>query len=632
MNKLKDSKINIINKYPLFRRIFMVGLDSFFLLISIWLNYFLTYQNNYKDLNNKYFWLNPSVLIFGITIYFVFGQYKGLTRFLGSKSLYEILFRNSFLTIILVVFGEIFNLPSPNYQFYFNFWLLLNFFTGGGRLILRDILRKLLLLNNFDNKVNKKVVIYGTGEFAIQLATSIKRSNNYEIHSFIDDCPSLWNRFLDGVPIYSPKEIEKFRENVDQILLAKPELTKKEKRTLILKFKKFKLEVFIIPSIEEITSGQAKIDSLRPLNIEDLLGRDPITPDKNLIRKAISDKIICVTGAGGSIGSELCRQIVNYQPKKIIVIDNNESSLYELTNEINLRLKEHIQFEALLGNVCDSLLLNQICTDNKIDTIFHAAAYKHVPIVENNPIVGIANNILSTEVICNIASKKNIPNMILISTDKAVRPTNIMGASKRLSELIVQAFANREKSLSKNVPKTCFSMVRFGNVLGSSGSVVPLFSSQIKRGGPITITHPEIERYFMTITEAAQLVIQSSVLAKGGDVFLLDMGKPHKIVDLAKDMIKLSSLTPKDKDNKDGDIEIIFTGLRPGEKLFEELLIDSTSHSTQHSLIFRANERSLTLKELLPDLDLLKNALKIKDKKTIFKILKKLIPEWNKNK
>mgnify|MGYP002820740324 FL=1 len=401
------------------------------------------------------------------------------------------------------------------------------------------------------------------------------------------------------------------------------------------KMQDYQIPVLKVPSIEELTSGKARIDSLRPIEVEDLLGRGSVRPNKELIQGSIDGLNICITGAGGSIGKELCKQIVNHSPNSLIMIDSSETNLYHLEQEINsICLKdEEINLKFILGNVKNFKSISKIFKKNNVDNVFHAAAYKHVPLIELNPIQGIDNNVLSTYSLCKAALLADIKKVTLISTDKAVRPTNIMGASKRLAELIFQAYSSKynlqeeQHSYPKNYPK--FSIVRFGNVLNSSGSVVPLFTKQIAEGGPITLTNENVTRFFMTLPEAAQLVIQATTLSRGGEVFLLDMGSPMKIFDLAKQMIKLSGLKIKDSNNPDGDIEIITTGLRPGEKLYEELLINAESKSTEHPLIFKANEDFIPYEDLIKSISDLENFIEEENIEEVLKVLSNLVPEWN---
>ena len=386
-----------------------------------------------------------------------------------------------------------------------------------------------------------------------------------------------------------------------------------------------------IPSLEELSLGKANIDSLRPIKLEDLLGRDPITIDLDSLKDRFCKKVICVTGAGGSIGAELCRQILSLKPSKLLLFDLSEHNLYKIHQELTANVDRSIEVITVLGDVTNLPFLEDVFTKYSVDYIFHSAAYKHVPLVELNPLQGIFNNVISTKNICSCANRFNVKKVIFISTDKAVRPTNIMGASKRLAELVVQAFDQESKinSNANELNNCLFSMVRFGNVLGSSGSVVPLFEEQISRGGPITITDKNIIRYFMTIPEAAHLVLKSAYYSEGGEVFLLDMGSPIKIIDLAEKMIRLSGYKVKNESDQDGEIEIVTSGLRPGEKLYEELLIDAKAEKTAHPFIYKATEKRVDSQKLWEILDELESSLKRMDLEKSLEILLKLIPEWD---
>ena len=392
--------------------------------------------------------------------------------------------------------------------------------------------------------------------------------------------------------------------------------------------------VLQVPSVEDITSGRASIDALRPIAIEDLLGRDAVPPDPELLGPGIVGMSVCVTGAGGSIGSELCRQILHLKPRRLVLLERSEPSLYAIEQELRQQLPAGMDLVPTLGSATDQGLVERVFRKQQVDVIFHAAAYKHVPLVEVNPLAGLANNVISTRVVCEAADRYGAQQVVLISTDKAVRPTNVMGASKRVAELVVQAKALELAAAAvahgrRPIPR--LAMVRFGNVLGSSGSVVPLFRRQIAAGGPLTITHPEIIRYFMTIPEAAQLVLQAAVLSEGGDLFLLDMGEPVRIKKLAEQMVRLSGLSLRDADHPDGDIEIVFTGLRAGEKLYEELLIDAESEKTRHPLIYRARERNIHPSDLWPILDALEDAIRKHATDRALDLLSKLVPEWQRS-
>lgn len=528
----------------------------------------------------------------------------------------------------MILIGKIFNIFYFSSKGWFLIYLSFTGFTGITRFVLRDII---LRINLSEVKDKKRVAIYGAGSAGAQLLASLRLSRENKISFFLDDEPQLWKSSLNGIKIFSPDVLNKKANNIDQVLIAIPSLSNKRRSKIIKKLQKFNISVLQVPSFEEITTGKARIDNLRPISIEDLLGRDRVMPDPNLLGPGIKGQTICVTGAGGSIGSELCRQILKLEPRKIVLLEISEPNLYLIEQEILKIIPKGTDIIARLGSATDFKLLENLFVEEQVNIVFHAAAYKHVPLVENNPLQGIFNNVISTKEVCKAGKIAGCKKVILISTDKAVRPSNILGASKRLSELIVQAFAEEENSSSKDSDRrTIFTMVRFGNVLGSSGSVVPLFQKQIKNGGPITLTHPEIIRYFMTIPEAAQLVIQSAVLAEGGEVFLLDMGKPVKIYDLACQIIKLSGLKIKNDTKNNKDVEIITTGLRPGEKLYEELLIDSKAIKTSHDLIYKANEKSIKPSFLWKELNYLEIELKNHNVKVVLSKLKELVPEWKK--
>jgi FlaA1/EpsC-like NDP-sugar epimerase len=426
---------------------------------------------------------------------------------------------------------------------------------------------------------------------------------------------------LNGQPIYSPDDLLGLVEtlNVSDVLLALPSASRKLRNEILARMRAVHVSVRTLPSVTELAQGKVSISDLRDLDIDDLLGREPVVPDRDLLSQNISGQVVLVTGAGGSIGSELCRQILKADPAVLLLIEQSEFALYNIHQELQDKLAESpIKLVPLLASVRDAERMREIMLTWRPDTVYHAAAYKHVPLVEHNPAEGIKNNVLGTLTAARAAAEHGVANFVLISTDKAVRPTNIMGASKRLAEMVLQAMA-------VTLPGTKFSMVRFGNVLGSSGSVVPKFRQQIRDGGPITLTHPEITRYFMTIPEAAQLVIQASAMARGGDVFVLDMGQSVRIIDLARRMIELSGLTVRDEASPEGDIEIEITGLRPGEKLFEELLIGDNPEPTQHPRIMKAHEDFLQWPLLREKLDALEAALDTHDVGVVRSILEQIV-------
>ena len=612
---LKRVLIFLVNESPNFiRRIILIIVDI--LLISFLYFIGIKLTNNLFSFN-YYF----SLLLTSIPLFFFTGQYKAITRYLDIKFLYLIFFR-TFLSLLLVeVICKFTGIESVKSILFFIFlWFSISIVLSFVRALFKNLLS---FIKNSNTKL-KKIAIYGAGEAGNQLLASLGLDKRYKIVCFFDDQKKMHNRFINGIPIRNPNDIFKYAKNFDQIFIAIPSLSKSKMKSLLYSLENLNMPVLQIPSIEDIASGRASVDSVKPISVENILGRDPVPIKYDLLKKEIKNKVICVTGAGGSIGSELCRQIKKLKPKLIIMIDSSEYCLYQVQEEF---IKESIKvpIKAVLGNTTDFIFLKNLFRINNINIIFHAAAYKHVTIVEENPVQGVYNNVFSTLNLCKVAEEYHVEHLLLISTDKAVRPTNIMGASKRISELILQAYSSKE-ILTK------FCIVRFGNVLGSSGSVVPKFRKQIANGGPLTITHPDIVRYFMTIPEATLLVIQSLSLSNGGDILLLDMGKQVKIKDLAIKMIKLSGSSVKDENNIHGDIEIIYTGLRKGEKLYEELLIDAQAHKTSHSHIFRAIEKSINYDFLMNKLAIIEDSITQYELEILIKTIKELVPELESNK
>ncbi len=485
------------------------------------------------------------------------------------------------------------------------------------------------------------VVIYGAGPAGQSLRRALADSDR-DVIGYIDRQESIWGQYIGDTKVFRPDKIQRLidREGVREVLLAIPSGQRQERRSILKELEGRPVAVRMMPGIEEIASGRIRVTDLRPVDPGDLLGRDPVPPIMQLLKRNIEGKAILVTGAGGSVGSELARQILRLEPRRLVLFDVSEAALYEIETELAERLTAMRaggsasgcatampELIGVLGSVLDATLVAETLRQNRIDTIYHAAAYKHVPIVEHNPVVGLTNNTFGSAVVAEAARAAGVERMVLISTDKAVRPTNVMGASKRLSELVLQAHA------AESGP-TVFTMVRFGNVLGSSGSVVRRFRAQIDAGGPITVTHPDINRYFMSIPEAAELVIQAGAMAKGGEVFVLDMGDPVKILDLARVMVRLSGLEVRDEANPDGDIAITFTGLRPGEKLYEELLIGSGRGiaPTEHPRILRSHEPSLPTPELKRELEVLRAAMMARDIDAIHALLMRTVEGYTPDK
>ena len=551
-----------------------------------------------------------------------FGVYRDVIRYVEFKSLWVTSQAITFYTFLLglIVFMSVVDF-IPASVILIN-WLLLMIIIISSRLFARWLLSRFNSKQKTFNSTN--VLIYGAGSAGRQLSTALSESSEFNLIAFIDDSNELINKSILGVEVFSNEDIGSLidRKKIKEVLLAMPSITNNCRKQIINHLQSYPVTVRSLPSLSQLVSGRVTVNDLLEIDISDLLGRERVKPNKNLLKVNIFKKVVLVTGAGGSIGSELCRQMLLLRPKIIIIYDISESSLYQIEQEMKGLNNFNIEIFALIGSVADKDRMIDICKSFSVQTIYHAAAYKHVPLVENNPTQGVLNNLIGTLLLAEAAIISSVETFVLISTDKAVRPTNIMGATKRAAELTLQA-------LSKLPHNTCFTMVRFGNVLDSSGSVIPLFKKQIKAGGPVTVTHPDIVRYFMTIPEAVELVIQAGAIATGGEIFVLDMGKPVKIYDLAVKMIKLSGLELLDENNPKGDIKIQFTELRPGEKLYEELLVGGKSIVTENKLIMRAEEDMISWDKLEPMLNELKEASTYWGGEEIYKLLKKLIPEFN---
>ncbi|MBY3750112.1 polysaccharide biosynthesis protein [Vibrio parahaemolyticus] len=542
-----------------------------------------------------------AVTIVTIAVFARLGLYRAVLRYLTFQALFVVTAGAVISATLVAALSFYMSDPFPR-TVPIIYGAFLALFCGGPRVIVRS-----LIAQSYSTQ-SKEVLIYGAGSGGRQLAMALRSSGDYRVRAFIDGDSTLCNTMILGLPVIAIEDampiINKYA--VSQVLLAVPSAKRSRRKVILDELAKLPVEVLTVPDMTDIVSGKAKIDELKDVAIEDLLGRDPVAPQQVLLEANIKDKVVMVTGAGGSIGSELCRQIVEQSPKSIILFELSEFGLYQIDHELNqLKIEKGLTCDIipLLGSVQRQHRLETTMSSFKVQTVYHAAAYKHVPLVEFNVIEGVRNNIYGTYYTACAAIKAGVESFVLISTDKAVRPTNVMGTTKRMAELGLQALADQENAKPNG---TRFCMVRFGNVLGSSGSVIPVFKKQIASGGPVTVTHPEITRFFMTIPEAAQLVIQAGAMGKGGDVFVLDMGESVKITDLACNLIQLSGLEVKSDANPHGDIEIQFSGLRPGEKLYEELLIGDNVKQTAHERIMTAHEVHLPLKEyelLLNDLD-----------------------------
>lgn len=595
------------------KRLIMIGADLVALPLALWSGYALRFAEWWPERYiEPFWWLFFIVPIVGVFVFARLGLYRAVVRFMGPQALWAVVKGSLLLAVLMWAAAYFYQWQQFPRSVPVNFALVALVYVGGTRLLVRSYYQ--WLIRHYTEK--EPVAIYGAGGAGAQLALALSNGREFYVAAFLDDEPTLWNSTIKGVKVYNPA---KFRQvsaelGIDRVLLAMPTATKAQRKAALDRLNDFPVHVQTVPSMPEIVSGEAQVDQLRDVELEDLLGRDPVPPREELLDASICNKVVMVTGAGGSIGSEMCRQVARGQPKALILFELSEYGLYAINQELEalkVEMGESFPVVALLGNVCDRTRVEAAIRHYGVHTIYHAAAYKHVPIVENNILEGVRNNVHGTRVVAECAAKLKVERFVLISTDKAVRPTNVMGATKRMAELVLQDLATRYALQDGH--RTIFSMVRFGNVLGSSGSVVPLFRRQIEQGGPLTVTHPEITRFFMTIPEAALLVIQAGSMAEGGDVFVLDMGEPVKIIDLARRMIKLTGLEVRDEKHPEGDIEIVYSGLRPGEKLYEELLIGDNVVGTQHPKIMRAQEEVLPHQDLMALLTELKQAEKTLD-------------------
>lgn len=578
------------NLSPIVKYLLMLIFDATLVILSLFAAFSMRLGEWYW-LSTDIIWLISIAPFIALPVFIHFGLYRMVTRYMGFHAIWSMI---QAVSLYALLWGSVVMLSGtavssvPRSVTIIN-WIVAILLVVGSRMLAHWWTSGSFLLHKKDYKKNKnsQIIIYGAGEAGMQLSGALNYSSRLQPVAFIDDDKSKHKQQLNGLRVYAPEDLPFLLNKffIDEILLAIPSASHKRKKEIITQLESCTVRVRTLPSVAEIAQGIVKVNHLREISIDDLLSRDSVAPDRKLLFANIKNKTVMVTGAGGSIGSELCRQIIQLQAKQIILFEQNEHTLYQIERE--LLAKTTLKIIPILGNVTHQEKIEQICRHFNVQTIYHAAAYKHVPMVEKNTIEGVKNNIFGTLHCARAAAKAQVETFVLISTDKAVRPSNTMGATKRFAEMILQSLAQQEDIVTR------FTMVRFGNVLGSSGSVVPLFQEQIHHGGPVTVTDPEIIRYFMTIPEAAQLVIQAGAMGTGGDVFVLDMGEPVRILDLAKRMIHLSGLSIKDKNNPNGDIEILFTGLRPGEKLYEELLIGNNVSTTQHKLILRAEEEVL---------------------------------------
>jgi FlaA1/EpsC-like NDP-sugar epimerase len=613
------------------KRGIVLAVDAVLCILSVWLAFYLR-MGSFVSLSGPPIWPVLASVLLALPLFVSSGLYRAIFRYSGLPAMMAV--------------GRAMLLYGLAFAGIFTFWgvegvprtigliqpLLLLLLVGASRAAARVWLGGL-----YHQQLRKsslpQVLIYGAGNAGRQLASAMANSPEMRVVGFLDDDDRLHGHVLNGLPIHNPNSLGEVLAEVPvaNVLLAVPSVTRQRRNDILKSLSAHKVAVRTLPGLSDIAMGKVSLSDVRDLDIDDLLGREPVKPNGLLLNLNTHSKTVLVTGAGGSIGSELCRQILKTNPKQLLLVEMSEFALYQIHQELQgVEEADGVEIVPLLASVCDEVRMQEIMDTWRPLTVYHAAAYKHVPLVEHNPAEGVRNNVWGTRVCAEAAVRNGVRNFVLISTDKAVRPTNIMGATKRLAEMVLQALAElnpAETARGGRVPsaRTVFSMVRFGNVLGSSGSVVPLFREQIKNGGPITLTHADITRYFMTIPEAAQLVIQAGAMGSGGDVFVLDMGQPVRIIDLARRMVELSGLSVRDENYAEGDIEITVTGLRPGEKLYEELLIGDNPKPTQHSRIMKAHEQFLPWSQLEGKLNALSIAVSVNDVPVIRGLLQQLV-------
>ncbi|MCE1049971.1 polysaccharide biosynthesis protein [Pseudomonas alloputida] len=648
MSDAKNSRVReyLVNLSRRKKRLVQVCADVVLIWLALWLSFIV--RLGIDEMYNpviKHAWLFMVAPLVAIPLFIRFGMYRAVMRYFGNDALVTIIKAVTLSSLILavVVYWYSNHQVIVSRSIIFNYWWLSMVIIGGLRLIMRQYFlgdwftgaHQIPFANRDDGLV--KVAIYGAGTAGNQLLAALRMGRAMRPVAFIDDDSDLANRVISGLQVYKPKHLQQMikETGAQEILLALPSVSRARRKEILALLEPYPLHVRSVPAFADLASGRVKVDDIQDVDIADLLGRDPVPAKEGLLERCIHKQTVLVTGAGGSIGSELCRQIIGLGPTTLLLFDHSEYNLYAILSELEQRVAREslpVRLLPILGSVRNQQHLAHVMSTWRVATVYHAAAYKHVPMVEHNMAEGILNNVFGTLCTAQAALQSGVANFVLISTDKAVRPTNVMGGTKRLSELILQALSREaapvmygDSSKIARVNKTRFTMVRFGNVLGSSGSVIPLFHKQIKAGGPITVTHPKITRYFMTIPEAAQLVVQAGAMGQGGDVFVLDMGEPVKIVELAEKMIHLSGLSVRSSGNPNGDIAIEFTGLRPGEKLFEELLIGDDVSPTVHPMIMVANEDYVTWDVLRERIAVLLNAVAVDDFGRIRQLLRELV-------
>ena len=621
MSILTDLSKNIINLPRYTKRIIAILIDIGICIICTWLAFYLRLEELVKINDVTTLAVEISILI-AIPIFWLMGLYKTIFRFQGSSIIFTVFIATSVYTLLYFAVISVYGIQGIPRSIGIIQPILLFLSISLSRIFI-----KFLFLTNFKKSKNKtNVLIYGAGSAGRQLLTSLESNLEMKVVGFLDDDPQFHRQKILGQTVYDPLNIDKLinKKDIEIILLALPSITRQKRNQIINNLNKYKVIVKTLPSIQDIVEGKVSVSDIKDLSIDDLLNREQVKPNFELLSKNITSKVVMVTGAGGTIGSELSRQIIKLNPKKIILVELSEFALYKINEDLK-NINKSIKIIPLLINIQNKTKIEHVFNTFNIDTVYHAAAYKHVPLVEENICESVKNNVFGTFILAEAALKYNVLNFVLISSDKAVRSTNIMGATKRLAEICVQSLYDNQNKQSK------FAIVRFGNVLQSSGSVIPKFKQQIKEGGPLTLTHPDVTRYFMTITEASQLVIQAGAMAEKCEVYVLDMGESVKIKDLIEKMIKLSGLSIKNDKNLDGDIEIKITGLRPGEKLYEELLLGDNPQKTFHEKIQKAQDPFISFSKLKIDLDHLLNLIEDNKVEDVKNVLSKLVTSYQSN-
>lgn len=641
--KLRTRLVNLPRRH---KRLLQVATDVVLVWVSLWLA-FVVRLGDSKAIEplTGHFWLFLAAPVIAIPLFIRFGMYRAVMRYFGNDALLAIAKAVS-ISALLLALAVYWYQGAPKViprSMVFNYWLLSLLSIGGLRLLMRQYFMGDWYSSNQPFKFSRKddglprVAVYGAGAAGNQLVAALRLGRGMRAVAFIDDDPGITNRVIAGLRVYNAKHIQQMIDETgaNEILLAIPSATRARRREVLELLEQYPLHVRSVPGFMDLASGRVTVDDVQEVDIADLLGRDAVPPQKALFERCIRDQVVMITGAGGSIGSELCRQIVSTGPTTLLLFEHSEFNLYSIHRELEQRVRREslaVRLVPILGSIRNPQRLLDVMRSWEVNTVYHAAAYKHVPMVEHNIAEGVLNNVLGSTYTAQAAVRAGVEHFVLISTDKAVRPTNVMGSTKRLAEMVLQALSREsapvlfgDKEGLHQVNKTRFTMVRFGNVLGSSGSVIPLFHEQIRRGGPVTVTHPNITRYFMTIPEAAQLVIQAGAMGQGGDVFVLDMGQPVKIAELAEKMIHLSGLSVRSEKNPYGDIAIEFSGLRPGEKLYEELLIGDDVIATEHPMIMRANEDHLSWDDFKAVLRELVQAVEQDDYDCVRKLLRQTV-------